>query len=105
MCDPFSSADFDPLRDAEVAAFASYSPAEKEVLFKMLQGVRETNQISADPRRGRILGRLERAGLVMRFKLRGKHLAGLTEAGEALARELFPEPPKPKRASKSKGIA
>jgi hypothetical protein len=95
--------DFDPLRDAEVAARASCSEAEKEMLLRMLRGVRETNQISADPRRGRVLGRLERAGLVMRFKLRGKHLAGLTEAGEALAREFLPRPEKVKRASKSKG--
>jgi hypothetical protein len=100
--DPFGgdSDDFDPLRDAETAAFASYNPVEKEMLLKMLKGIREPGKISAAPSRGRILRRWEKAGLVMRFKVGGQYVVGLTEAGEALAREFLADTEKPKRASK-----
>jgi hypothetical protein len=70
------------------------------MLLKMLKGIREPGKISAAPSRGRILRRWEKAGLVMRFKVGGQYVVGLTEAGEALARGFLPRPEKVKRPSK-----
>jgi hypothetical protein len=102
MYDPFSG-EFDPVRDAETSYRATIDPAQREILKRMAEGVRETSELSDSPKRYRVLGRLERAGLIARFRVDGRHVAGLTEAGEALVREIFPKPPKAKRASKSKG--
>jgi hypothetical protein len=92
--------DFDPVHDAEVAFKASINQVEREMLLRMLKGVRESSKLSDSPSRSAIIRRWERDGLVMKFRYGRENLVGLTAKGEALAREFLADAGKPKRASK-----